>query len=633
MRAFRRFAVAVASAALLAMPAVAPSAAADDRDPKQPILNRGDRYVPKAPGTVENLTFWFGPYTVPPGHDSNRVDLELPVLNGFIEAIEPSMVRANDGREPSHQEAHIHHAHWFALDPGNEEDNYTGGNTEWIFGNGDEETRADFQERSAADPFGPIYGQYIGAAAPQTMIYMLHNKTSQPLVTYIVLDVTFEHGTKEQLNAMGGRPHHDVAGVLFGRTYSVPREPDGDGIFETTKDQPRAIEWTSTLEGTIIGTGGHLHPGGLRVVVENMGSKDNPCPDDGRGYGGTLLLNSEALFRNALFSEDFQMEVSHPAWRAPVHKGDRIRITGVYENKDHGWYDVMTHEGLYVDTAQPPRGRCKPELIGAGGSGFGPRATRHIHRHRHVHRRHVHRGANGKRRIHRHRWVHIHRRVHLHPRATTVHRHKHIHRRNHVHRGADGRRRVHVHRRTHIHRRTYRDPHAAGHALRAGLPALPSDPSEGVPNRDWGHHPDLFCGEALGAEPCDREEPERPPGHETNSVTIANFLYLPGDRSLGGQAGAPPRFKKGTALTFFNADQEAGIRHTVTTCVWPCNGRYVGNHPYPDGVWDSGTLGYDPVDGGNANPVASTPTTLSTGKYSYFCRIHPWMRGAFEVVD
>jgi hypothetical protein len=81
-----------------------------------------------------------------------------------------------------------------------------------------------------------------------------------------------------------------------------------------------------------------------------------------------------------------------------------------------------------------------------------------------------------------------------------------------------------------------------------------------------------------------------------------------------------------------NADQEAGIRHTATTCQWPCNGQYVANYPFPDGAWDSGVMGYDVVDGGNTNPTASTPADLPAGKYSYFCRIHPWMRGAFEVV-
>jgi plastocyanin len=96
--------------------------------------------------------------------------------------------------------------------------------------------------------------------------------------------------------------------------------------------------------------------------------------------------------------------------------------------------------------------------------------------------------------------------------------------------------------------------------------------------------------------------------------------------------GAPPKVPKGTPMRFVNADQAANIRHSVTTCRWPCNGPYVGNYPLPDGVWDSDTLGYDPVDGGNPNPVATMSKDLKVGKYAYFCRIHPWMRGAFEVV-
>jgi hypothetical protein len=615
--------VVVACASIAGVGAVGVSGVDAQNDPSQPLLHRGDRYSAKPPGTVEQLKFYFGPYSVPPGHDANRVDLELPVQNGFILAIEPGMRRAADFTEPSHQEAHIHHSHWFALDPGNPEDNYTGGNTEWIFGNGDEETRADFQERSAADPNGPVYGQFIGASAPQVMIYMLHNKTSQPLVTYIVLDVTFKHGTKEQLEALEGRPHRDVAGVLFGRTYDVPRQPDGDGVFETARDHPKPIEWTSTLDGTIIGTGGHLHPGGLNVVVENYGSAANPCPDDGRGYGGTLLLKSEALFRNAPFSEDFQMSVTHPAWRAPIHKGDRIRISGTYENKEHAWYDVMTHEGLYIDTEQPPSGRCAPTLINQPAGTLIKGLTRkHVHRRRHRHR-------DGR--------VHVHRRVHIH-READIHIHRHVHRRRHVHR--DGQ--VHVHKRVHFIRRRHRHadgrihihrrPHLIQHRHKPGA-AGALDPAAGVPNRPWGHHADLFCGEAFGAGPCERDEPDRGPGHQTSTVTIANFLYVPGDRSLSGREGAPARLRKGSSLTFVNADQQAGIRHSVTTCKWPCNGRYVANYPFPDGTWDSGTLGYDAIDGGTPNPLASTPANLPVGKYSYFCRIHPWMRGAFEVVE
>ena len=50
-------------------------------------------------------------------------------------------------------------------------------------------------------------------------------------------------------------------------------------------------------------------------------------------------------------------------------------------------------------------------------------------------------------------------------------------------------------------------------------------------------------------------------------------------------------------------------------------------------VFDSGELGFGPV---GFTPAANrkewqTPTTLVDGTYTYFCRIHPFMRGAFRV--
>jgi polyvinyl alcohol dehydrogenase (cytochrome) len=500
--------------------------------PLRGISRRSDRYVPKPPGTTERLTLYFGPYKVPPGWDANRVDIDLPVRNGFMMSVDPSMRRTIDGSEPTHREAHIHHAHWFRPDPGNQEDQYFRGNAEWIFGNGDEETKGDFRPRSRANaPNGPVYGQYI-AGEPQNVIYMLHNKTAQPLSIYIVLDITFRHGNPAQLQQITGREHRDVKGLLWGRTYDVPRQAGGDGRYEYPKDNPdaRPSEVTAQVDGTIIGMGGHLHPGGLRVVVENLGSEENPCPRTGSAPSGTLLLNSDARFVNAPYSEDFQMEVTHPAFRAPIRKGDRLRIHGIYENKDHAWYDVMTHLGVYIDEKQPPRGHCKPRL---------------------------------KRRV---KWK----------------------------------------------------------------------VTEGVMNRGWDTHEGAdICGEEHGRKPCEKPvEGGEPPEIRTNTVQIANFRYVPGDAAGSGSLlNGIPTIKQGDRLTFVNEDQAANIRHSATTCPWPCNGKYVANYPLPDGVWDSGTLGYDVIDGGSPNPTSQTPPELPAGTYSYFCRIHPWMRGAFKVVE
>lgn len=534
MTRIRRLAAALGAASLLTGIGGA-GALADDPsiDPMDPVTHRGDQYVPRPVGTEEELTLYYGPYTVPPGVDANRFDLNLPLRRGMVVSIEPGLRLAQDGGEPSHQAAHIHHAHWLGLSPGNEMDNYTGGMTKWMFGNGDEETKADSRPRSAAEPNGPIYGGYIGPTDPGPVIFMIHNKTAQPMVAYIILEIAFVHGTIEELNAISRRPYHDMIGTIFGRTYSVPRDPKSrDGTYETAEDDPRGvIEWVSPIEGTIVGMGSHLHPGGLSTTIENYGSKERPCPDRGGGYGGTVLLDSDVIWRHDVpFSEDFQIEVTHPAWRAPIHEGDRLRVSGTYENRRHAWYYVMTFGGLFVDEAQPPRGRCKPYLVGKAA----------------------------------------------------------------------------------------KDPKV--------------EVTAGVPNRPWGHHEtDAICGKRFGAGRCQRPAKPYEPGMRTDQVTIANFQYQPGDLSLSGQMGAPVQVPRGEALRFTNLDQSLGIRHTVTTCRWPCNGPYVANYPLPDGAWDSGTLGYDPIDGGSPSPVATTPPDLRVGRYSYFCRIHPWMRGAFEV--
>ena len=45
------------------------------------------------------------------------------------------------------------------------------------------------------------------------------------------------------------------------------------------------------------------------------------------------------------------------------------------------------------------------------------------------------------------------------------------------------------------------------------------------------------------------------------------------------------------------------------------------------------SIGLDPINEQIGAPRVSdsTPKNLPVGKYAYFCRIHPWMRGSFEV--
>lgn len=120
----------------------------------------------------------------------------------------------------------------------------------------------------------------------------------------------------------------------------------------------------------------------------------------------------------------------------------------------------------------------------------------------------------------------------------------------------------------------------------------------------------------------------------TGGVLIAGFQYLPGN--LG--SGTIPRVARGTPLYFLNADAVAQIFHTVTACAAPCNGPTGISYPLANGPveFDSLELGFG-IPGvtaaANRMDYALDTSSFAPGEYTYFCRIHPSMRGSFAVEE
>ena len=120
-----------------------------------------------------------------------------------------------------------------------------------------------------------------------------------------------------------------------------------------------------------------------------------------------------------------------------------------------------------------------------------------------------------------------------------------------------------------------------------------------------------------------------------DGVGIAGFVYTPGDMNVAGQLGLPPVVDPGRSLQFGNFDAAAQIPHTVTACRAPCNRATGISYPLANGEiqFDSGQLGYGPpgLTAMAQRADWSTPPELEPGTYTYFCRVHPYMRGAFRV--
>jgi plastocyanin len=144
-----------------------------------------------------------------------------------------------------------------------------------------------------------------------------------------------------------------------------------------------------------------------------------------------------------------------------------------------------------------------------------------------------------------------------------------------------------------------------------------------------------------------RELSIQPSSVASSGIQIDDFLSSPGGYTArSGFPSAPmrpPAIEPGDAVTFTSLDalptmpQTEQAWHTVTSCKPPCNrGPGIG-YPLAGGPikFDSGQLGFgkgtssEVTTGSN---VYTTPPLTKPGKtYTYFCRIHPFMRGSIRV--
>jgi hypothetical protein len=130
-------------------------------------------------------------------------------------------------------------------------------------------------------------------------------------------------------------------------------------------------------------------------------------------------------------------------------------------------------------------------------------------------------------------------------------------------------------------------------------------------------------------------------------IDIDGFRYQLGGYSASKfatkQQMRPPAIDPSQTVLFNNLDALPGMPeteqawHSITSCKPPCNrGSGIG-YPLANGPikFDSGQLGYgegafgEPVTTGTHN--YETPPLTDPGTYTYFCRIHPFMRGSVRV--
>ncbi len=462
---------------------------------------------PSFPAGTQHLHFEFGPVDVQPGQNSiefSKGQIPKPDVDGWILRMAANL-RREDGSVPPVDVIHLHHGVWLNA---SRKDSTFPTFPERFFAAGEEKTTTEF---------APGYGYAYRATDRWALNYMLHNLTPTGEKIWITYDLDFLPSSQDAAAAIiGARPVWlDVENGSSYPVFDVIRGTGTNGTFTYPDDAtdpydgaPPKNEWTVDIEGVLVGTGGHLHPGGLHddLWLDRAGQTAHLFKSDARYFEPAGAV-----------SWDVAMTVTNPTWNVTVHPDDVLRVSATYDSARASWYESM---GIMV------------VWMANGASG----------------------GAD--------------------PFVTPVDEPGHL---------------------THGHL-PENDHHGGQNATLPDVTALPTNPA-------------------------------------TGPIHISSFFYASGDMRTGGDL---PSVKHGEPLTFINDDSPVGpgIWHSITACKAPCNLETGIAYPIADAdiPFDSGQLGTQGVPT-TGSIEWSTPTDLPAGTYTYFCRIHPLMRGGFVVTE
>jgi hypothetical protein len=521
--------LALAAAALAAALIAAPASAGADATGPAPQEGFGAPALPsnacadQTYPTCRRMRFAYGPVTVAPGANAQLLadNAAHPLFDGYALRLTANLYNT-DGTIPPVDVVHLHHGAWLSF-PGY-------GNNPIFFAAGEEKTHLQI-------PSG--YGMKIHGSDHWLMGYMLHNLTPIPRHVYLVWDIDFVPAADAEaqgitpvvplwLDVMSQRhPLYPVFNVQRGFGHFDPKFHRKVCVFPKERcaafdpygeSQPgNGVGWDYTVPpqyaGTLVGMGGHVHPGGLEDQVSLV-----------RGGVERRIFNSDAHYwdKAGPVSWDMAMTVTRPDWRVQIRAGDKIRLNAVYDSQRASWYEDM---GIVMAWVAP-------------GDFSGP------------------------------------------------------------------------------------DVFAPGEA---------AVQTEGQITH--GHLAENDHHGGTGSRPLPTKL-----GPITGLVDIHNFIYRPGDL---GTSSALPRVRVNRPLTFYNQDNSQLIWHTVTPCKAPCTAETGIAYPLANGMprMDSLELGTSILK--IAEPASNFMSyTFTPGRqglragqtYTYFCRIHPFMRGAFKVV-
>ena len=131
------------------------------------------------------------------------------------------------------------------------------------------------------------------------------------------------------------------------------RAPSGrrtNGETTTTVDpaeQLKPNQWVVPDDMTVVGTGGHLHPGGLHDDLWVTRPGTTPAPDTDADGDTAHLFRSDADYYEPAgpVSWDVDVDTTPADWRVHLKKGDKLSTTATYDIERRVVVRVDGHHG------------------------------------------------------------------------------------------------------------------------------------------------------------------------------------------------------------------------------------------------------------------------------------------------
>jgi plastocyanin len=550
-------------------------------------------FDPNSPD-IQHLQFQYGPLNISPGQNLILLgpNLQKPSQDGYIIRMKPDLKRP-DGTVPRVDVLHLHHGVWLNA---SRQDATSPGLPERFFASGEEKTIFRL-------PDG--YGYPVKASDSWLLNYMVHNLTSVADTVYITYDIDFVPAD----SALGKtiKPARPIwLDVRNGEAYPVfdVHRGTGSGGRFTYPDQARAPygssapanQWTVDRPGTLLATAGHVHPGGLYTDLDlvrdgaTVASPASPTPNCART---TPRRTRRARSRHRSHRRGRHQRAGRQ--RAAGHRRGRRRHRARHPGDNRGQRNPTCPSTARGSAPIPGSVAHSVRLFRSNAQYWDPNGPVSWD---------LAMGATSP------DW-----RVAVRP---------------------GDRLRISA---------TYDTTRASWYESMGIMVVFMADDATGadpfrtpLDQTDKPTHGEMPENRHFGGAPTGLPDPAALPAGQApgDIVNIANFSFAPGDQALSGGLNDPPAIHEGQQLRFVNQDATAQVMHSVTACRAPCNLSAGASYPLANGAidFDSGNLGYGPTGltaAANRNSW-NTPSDLPSGTYTYFCRIHPFMHGAFRVI-